>query len=300
MAKARTPEQLSGNEQQAPQDDLLQLIQFLRVNGLPILLGVVIAVGAVTIVNMYRRRARLLADSASVMLGKAMQQQETAARIKQLNEVMAQYPTTTAAPLALMGVAKAHFDNGKIDIAINKYIEFQSKYPEHPHAVGAELGRLHCLEAMRSTETALQGFEAFLGKYADHYLTPQAGLGKARCLMALGRTNEARVVCEDLVVARPETTWSIKAERLIEETRRKPRPMPQYTFPAPTDVGPPPMGPLTTDPGQAPLLLPSPPQGPMALPEGGLVPEKRPPEPEPVPEKAPEASKNVSGDAAQP
>ncbi|MFC1462318.1 tol-pal system YbgF family protein [Verrucomicrobiota bacterium] len=267
-AKKEEQQQPVTHEQQAGPDELQQLIEFVRLHGLPILLGVVIAVGVVSIVNMYRRRARLTADSASSMLGKGMQEQDPDAKIAQLSDVMAQYPTAAAAPLALMAVAKAHFDNGKTDVAINKYIEFQSMYPEHPHAVGAELGRLHCLEAMRSTDTALQGFEAFLRQHGNHYLAPQAMLGKARCLVTMGRTNEAREVCEDLVVAKPDTTWSAKAERLIEQSKRKPRPMPEFAVPQAVDLSPPAFGPLATGPGQSPLVLPQP------VPEKEAAPEK--------------------------
>ena len=236
---AKKPEPEDTQEQELPQDELQQLIQFARVHGLPIALGIAIALAIISIAGMYRRRVRLTAESASTGLTRAMRVEDLVARAKQLGDVTAQYPSTPAAPLALMAAAKTYFDNGQTDVAINKYAEFQTKYPEHPHAVGAELGRLHCLEAMDSTDTALQGFEKFLAEHKDHYLAPQAILGKARCLVAMGRTNEAKVACEDLMVARPDTVWSAKAELLIRDSKRKRRPMPRATLPQTIDFSQP-------------------------------------------------------------
>ena len=280
--KKPEPEEPVAEEQQLPPDELQELIQFARVHGLPILLGIVIAVGVISIVNLYRRRARLTAESASVMLGKAMQTPDVNTKVKQLDDVQAQYPTTPVAPLALMALAKARYDEGRMDIAVNKYLEFKSKYPDHPHAVGAELGRLHCLEEMRQTDTALKGFQAFLEDRGDHFLAPQAILGTARCLVTLGRTNEAREVCEDLIVARPDTAWSAKAEMLIEQAKRGPRPFRRPTVPQTIDISSPVLDPLMTTPGQTPLVLPPPPVAVTAAtttvtPKGAMPVEPAPP-----------------------
>ena len=150
-----------------PQNQELEdLKELARIYGVRIL--VFTAVGALAAGGLvyYQNNRKNMIEEASARLGQARQVQD-------LEAVAAQYPETPSAPLAILQLAKAYFDNGDFDMALNKYTEFEQKFPGHALSPAAIMGRLHCMEARLQLNEALAGFQDFIGKYPDHFLKKQ-------------------------------------------------------------------------------------------------------------------------------
>jgi len=148
-----------------------------------------------------------------------------ARNVQALTAIRTQYPGTPAATLALLQIAKAQYDSGDYLTAMTSYSSFLADSPTHPMAPMAELGKIHCTEAMGQTADALAAYKAFADKNPDSFLAPLAALGRARCLQQLGRLDDARAAYEDFITAHPKTPWKGEVEdamKTIERARHKP------------------------------------------------------------------------------
>jgi TolA-binding protein len=187
---------------------LQNLKNYLQENSLKFIVMAVIVVAAIATVVVYRNKKTESIQNAGQILSGARTPQD-------LQSVVQKHDSTPYAPLAMLKLAKMHFNAGDYSQALTQYVEFQKKYPTHPMVDGAELGRVYCLEAQGQTEEALKGFVAFLTAHPDHFLSSQAMFGQARCLEQMGRDLEAKAVYEDFIVAHPDSPWTIKAKELL-------------------------------------------------------------------------------------
>lgn len=204
----------SGAGQNIPQDEFQELREFFRSYGKPVAAAACIILAVITALALYRIHTRTGIRQASLLLSSAQTLQD-------LETLVEQHPATPVAPLAVMKLAKVYFDSGNCDMALNKYVEFKLKFPEHQMAVAAELGRIHCMEAKGQLEDALMAFTAFSAKHPGHFLTPQAVFGQGRCLEQLGRYREAKALYEDFIAAHPESGWIPRTEELLASVTRK-------------------------------------------------------------------------------
>lgn len=175
-----------------------------------------IAAAILLIVVVYRSHTASRIETASRMLGEAK-------NVEALKAIVTQYPRTPTAQMASLLVAKSQYDAGDYVTASASYSEFLAKNPKHSMAPVAELGKLHCTEALGQTDEALSGYAAFPAKHAGHYLVPLAVFGKARCLEQKGRLDEARVVYEDFLAANPDSEWKADVEEYLQQLGRKMR-----------------------------------------------------------------------------
>lgn len=180
-----------------------------------------IAVALVVIIGifLYRTRQQSNEEEASRMLGEARSGQA-------LQAITTQYPKTAAARMASISIAKMQYDAGDYVGALSTYNDFLSRNPGHLMALTAELGKIHCQEAMGQTADALVAFKAFAEKNPAHYLTPQAVFGRARCLQQLARLDDARAVYEDFLIANPDSPWKGEVEEALRELAREKRKAP--------------------------------------------------------------------------
>ena len=177
-----------------------------------------IAVILILSIVLFRSHNASNEEKASRMLGEARNGQA-------LQSILSQYPSTSAAKLALLQMAKAQYDNGDYVAAQSSYQDFLSKYPTHPMAAIAEMGKIHCTEGLGNTEVALAAFSQFATKNPDHFLMPSAIFGKARCLQDLKRYAEARATYEDFLAANPKSPWASdvnEALKQLDSEARKP------------------------------------------------------------------------------
>jgi len=144
----------------------------------------------------------------------------SARNAQDLEQLITESPSSEAAPMAIMKLAKVFFNAGNYDSAMGKYVEFKTKFPQHDWAPAAEMGRIQCLEARSQTEDALENYTAFAKTHTNYFLLPQAVFGQARCLEQLGRHKEAIAVYEDFIAAHPKSAWTSKAEDLMESLKK--------------------------------------------------------------------------------
>ena len=190
------------------QDQLQSARDYLRANALRFTITAGIVLAAIIGVTVYRARQVESDRNAAQIL--------TAARsAKDLETIVQQHAATPYAPIAMLKLAKSHFNNGDYDGALRQYAEFKQKYPQHLMVDGAEIGRIYCLEAKGQVEDALKAFAAFAAEHPNHFLAPQATFGQARCLEQMQRYPEAKAVYEDFMAAHPNSGWAPKAEELF-------------------------------------------------------------------------------------
>jgi TolA-binding protein len=205
------------NEQQlntAPIDELEQLRKFLHTHGMTLVIGICLLIAAIILPILYRNHIQKQTTEASEKLF-------TAKTTKDFEELISQYPSTPASPLADLKLAKMYFDSAKYDISLDKYLDFKEKYPQHELLEVAEMGRLHCMEAKAQLEDALAGFSLFAQKHPEHFLMPQAVLGQGRCMEQMGRNIEAKALYEDFIAKHPESAWSQRMEEVLQTVNKK-------------------------------------------------------------------------------
>jgi predicted negative regulator of RcsB-dependent stress response len=136
-----------------------------------------------------------------------------------LESIVADYGKTPSAPLALMAAAKAFYDTGNYDMAAGKYDALLANYGEHPMALAAALGKIHCLEARgdsASLTAAAADFAAFAAANPDSYLSPLAIFGNARCLQLSGDLAAAQQRYDEFLLKHPDGPWRTYAENQRE------------------------------------------------------------------------------------
>ncbi len=204
MASDRLPVNSLNNEKKSSFD----AIAVVRENAVAFGVGTGIVLLAVLIVGAYEFQRRQGDVNASRMLlhAKSQTQQEA---------ILNQYPSSAAAPAALLALASGAFHAGAYDQALDHYNRFLEKHADHPMALTAVLGVSMCQEGRGQTALALDGFSKFVADNPGHFLEPQALFGKARCLHALGRDVEARGVYESYISANPSDAWTPVAESAL-------------------------------------------------------------------------------------
>jgi tetratricopeptide (TPR) repeat protein len=203
----------AASEAKASQE-LLDLKTFLQTHGLPVAIGICLAV-AIILALVYRQ------NNAEAEKTEALAKLYSAKSIQDITYIVDRQASTPAAPLALLKLAKIQFDAGNYDMAISKYNDFKTKYPKHEFVDAAELGRIHCIEARRQYEEAATAFGSFIAKDPKNYLAPEAMFGQARCLEQLGRYKEAKALYEDFITANQNSGWILKAKELLDAVTKK-------------------------------------------------------------------------------
>lgn len=145
----------------------------------------------------------------------------SAKNAQDLELIITKNASSPVAPLAILKLAKVHFNSGNYDGALTRYNEFKTKFPQHELVEAAEMGRLHCLEARNQVEDALKGFTEFAASKTNHFLYAEAVTGKARCMEQLGKNREAIAVYEDFIAANPKSAWTSKMEDLMASLKKK-------------------------------------------------------------------------------
>jgi tetratricopeptide (TPR) repeat protein len=194
--------------------ELEKFKNFIDKQGTQLLVVLAVVAVAVLAVLWYRRHQETRRAEASAMLF-------TVNSVQDLDNLISRYDGAPAVPLAMLKQAKSYYDTGSYEMAIKRYDELKQKHPQHPLALAADVGRIHCTEAMGQTEQALDGFVKIIETNPKHFLTPQAIFGRARCLETLNRLQEAKVVYEDFIAANPEGPWVPRAEEQLTGVKRK-------------------------------------------------------------------------------
>lgn len=215
---------------------------WLRENGMPILVGVVIAALGWAGWSAYRSHQKAAAITAESML---FSSQTTA----QFMEIMSKYPKAPTASLAALSLGSQQFDEGQYDLARATFSSFATAHPGHPLAAAATLGLAQCDEAQLKLAEALKGYEQFTKTETNSFLYAQAVFGRGRCLEQMGRFDDARAVYEDFIAGNPKSPWTARAETALMYVGKAKR---AAAKPAPV-VALPPLQPAVTTPAPAPV-----------------------------------------------
>ena len=181
-------------------------------------IGLSLAIVVAAVVIGYQAHTRSSIESAARMLDQAKNSQHLAA-------ILDQYPSTPAAQVALLTLAKSQYDSGDYVQAKSSYAKFEQQFAKHPLIAVAQLGQIHCTEAMGQTAETLGAFTAFASNHVDSFLLPEALFGEARCLERLGRRAEAKAIYEDFLAAHPKSPWQTDVEealKILDREMRKP------------------------------------------------------------------------------
>lgn len=136
---------------------------------------------------------------------------------QQLEEIVTKYGATPSAPVALLKLAKDHFNDGEVAQAREQYNRFLKKYSQSELRPIAEMGLAYCQEADGDFNGAAEQFSALNAKYKTSYLHPQLVLNIARCKKLAGSVDDARVMLEDFLISAKGTRWTESAETALQE-----------------------------------------------------------------------------------
>jgi outer membrane protein assembly factor BamD (BamD/ComL family) len=207
----------TGVEEQAKEPrqaaEVTEALETLRQYGMPLLLGIVIALAIGIPYYLYTKNAESRKAKAMDLLAQARGP-------KELENIVTAYGSTPAASLAMLRLAKTEYDGGSYDKAAKSYADFLTKFPQHEFRATAEIGKIHCMEARGETEAALDAFARFIEANPKHYLTSQAAFGKARCQQALGKLSDARTTLEDFMAKNPKSRWNQRIEEMLQQIKR--------------------------------------------------------------------------------
>ena len=184
--------------------------------GTAVTVVLVVAVAGVAVWSLVQRQAQSKQEAQQLLA--------SARSTTQFEEIVNRFPTSDAAPLALLSLAKLHFDMGRYGEAIESYEAFLTQWEQHPLSSTAVLGRLFSLEALGATnqiQEAEAGFRDFAENNPGHYLYPQARLGEARCKQHLGMLEEARGIYETFLATHPGNPWEMQVEERLLDLERK-------------------------------------------------------------------------------
>ncbi len=233
----------SAVEQELKAHEVPEVLDFLRENGLSLLVGVGLAVAAFLGISAYRNYKTSQATAAANLFFQAQTTQ-------QIQDMINQYPSATMTPLAYLALAAGRFDAGEYDLADRAFSEFETKFPNHPLVGQAQLGHAQCKEAGGQLQEALASYDQFATAHPNHYLYPVALFGKARTLEEMGRFPEARAVYEDYIaLGLTNSAWTSRAEAALLYVDKEARAVKEGAAAAP------PAAPVTLNP--VPAVLPS-------------------------------------------
>lgn len=192
------------------QHEVTQVLDFLKHYGKLIGAGLAAATVAILLSRAYAtHKATKLAEAEAILINARTPQE--------LSDVVDNYGSTPAAPVALLDLAKMLYNDGNIASAREHYERFLKKYKNNDLSPMAEFGLAYCTEADGNFSAAADEFAAFNEKYSGHFLNASATLAQARCLEEADRIDEARIVLEDFLAANEDSSWAGTAEDALQQ-----------------------------------------------------------------------------------
>lgn len=205
---ANTPQPASLKDKLLEIKEAPEVWEFLRENGVSILIGAGIAAAIFLGWSLYRNYQAQQRTAAATQLFAAQ-------NADQVQQVINQYPRTPSAPLAQLILAGQAFDQGQYDYAQSLFNRFLQDHPTHELRDQAAFAVIQCMEAAGRLQEAYDAYAAFAAERPGHYLEPAAQFARARCLEQMGRLEEARAAYEAFRDAQQDERWRGRAESAI-------------------------------------------------------------------------------------
>jgi outer membrane protein assembly factor BamD (BamD/ComL family) len=207
---AASPATPAGSNKPIPSfvpEDMIEFWLWFREKGvkaLALVCAVAIVVAGAVIYLRYRES----------QTNRASEQLAAADSVESIEAVVAQYGNTAPGVAARLKLSKAYYDAGKYQEALTGYDSFLQKYPAHPFADLARVGRGFALCALNRPDDALTAFHDFEKAKPDSFLEPQVMLGEVNCLTIQGKKAEAKALLQKLRVLQRDTPWEGVAKRM--------------------------------------------------------------------------------------
>lgn len=196
--------------QELEQHEVKQVLDFIKQYGQMIGIGLLAAAVAVLASKgcSHHKTQKMIEAEELLLQAQVPQQLET---------IVEDYKSTPAAPVALLDLAKTHFNNGDTFQARAQYERFLKEFKTHEMAPVAEFGLACCTEADGDFNGAAERFAALVQEQNGHYLQPIAILGLARSLEQANRPDEARIVLADFIAENATSPWASQAENALQQ-----------------------------------------------------------------------------------
>lgn len=209
------------DSEKAPNHDALQKKQALEAHEVQEVLGFLKRYGKLIGTGILAAAlmvigSRMYAHHKANRLAEAEQMLMSAKTPQDLEAVVKKYSSTPTAPVALLDLARAYFNQGETAQARTQYEKFLKKYKKHEMRPVAEMGLAYCTEADGDFAGAAAQFTEFAKKNSKSYLHPLAILSIARCNEQAGQIAEARIVLEDFLAENGGTLWAGLAETSLK------------------------------------------------------------------------------------
>lgn len=148
------------------------------------------------------------------------QQEESAASLlarakgdAEFQQVITQYPSTSAAASAYLLLADQQRAEKKFTEANATLQTFVGKYPDHELAPTARVAMAGNLESMGKTDEALGVYQQVATGYPTNFNAPLALISRVHILKAKNRNDEARQACDTIINMYPESAWAREARQ---------------------------------------------------------------------------------------
>jgi predicted negative regulator of RcsB-dependent stress response len=144
----------------------------------------------------------------------------TASSEDAFQQIIDKYAQTSAAPSALLALARSAYNKGEYEIAQAAYNDFLKKYSSHDMAAIAAYGQAACLEAQNNLEAAATEYQKTADEYPESFIVPMALLNQGNVLVQLGKNDEAISAFENTLIADPSGTWRAQAQNKLASLRK--------------------------------------------------------------------------------
>ena len=184
-----------------------------------LLIAAIALVVAIVVFSIFKYRDGQNAEASFALTG--------AEGVESLEGLNTKYGRTAVAPVIALRLARAYFDAGDYDKAIDAYGAFAKKNRKHVLAPQGNLGMAVALEgraSRKSGEGDADGATEDLSKARDIYIElsqdnkspvyAEAMMGNARCLAMMGDKSAASDILDRLVIDVKDTRWEEMAEAL--------------------------------------------------------------------------------------
>ena len=199
-SEPESPEEESEEIVQAGFDPLIFWDQYRQL----ILLTTAVLVAGLAGFGIYEfRHAQDLSAAAAALAGASTEDE--------YNQIIAQYPGTTAAGDATLLLATKLREAKRYDDAIQTLQGFLDKYPTHPLIEAGDLGIAETLEAQGKLDEAISRYQEVAAKYPDTYAAPAALLAQANILKHEGKMQDAHRAYENFVAQFPDSLFAQQA-----------------------------------------------------------------------------------------
>lgn len=214
MSNDPTPQDTDSKDHELEQHEVKQVLSFLTHYGKLIGIGLLAATLVILASKgISQQKANKQAEAEDLLL--------RAQSPQQLEELVTRFGSTPAAPIALLDLAKTHFNNGDYFQARAQYERFLKEYKKHELGPVAEFGLASCSEADGDFDGAIEQFTTFIAEHGNHFLLSPSTLALARSMEQANRLEEARIVLEDFLAENATSQWAGQAESALQQLGEK-------------------------------------------------------------------------------